>query len=267
MLLVAAALILITVGGAVLLAAGTILGCMAYRELMAACSLETDGRFRRLVEITGYVLVVILHVLIYISTDTFALFIWVALSVIVYLSIYVFTYPAFMDNQIRPSLFCLLYGPFLLSFVSLTRNAEMGAVTVWIIFISSSVCDVGAYCVGVLFGKHKLAPVLSPKKTIEGAVGGVVTAALGGYLYALWAVYSGSIGQEAYLLFPVFCGICSVFSMVGDLAASAIKRDHIIKDYGSLIPGHGGIMDRFDSVLFTAPATYIATMIWFGGIR
>ena len=108
--------------------------------------------------------------------------------------------------------------------------------------------------VGVLFGKHKMAPVLSPKKSVEGAVGGVVGAILLGIIYA--AATKGGMVEYA-----IICGVGALISMVGDLAASAIKRNQGIKDYGKLIPGHGGILDRFDSVIFTAPIIYFLSVL------
>ena len=106
----------------------------------------------------------------------------------------------------------------------------------------------------MLIGKHKMAPVLSPKKSIEGAVGGVAGATLLGVAYA--AATQGPMVQYA-----VICAVGALISMVGDLAASAIKRNQGIKDYGKLIPGHGGILDRFDSVIFTAPVIYFLSLI------
>ena len=128
-----------------------------------------------------------------------------------------------------------------------------GGVVVWLIFLSSWGCDTCAYCVGVLIGKHKMAPKLSPKKSVEGGIGGIVGAALLGALFALAVNRFGGA-----FVSPVGGAI----SQVGDLAASAIKRNHEIKDYGKLIPGHGGILDRFDSVIFTAPVIYyLATLL------
>ena len=124
-----------------------------------------------------------------------------------------------------------------------------------LVFLCSWGCDTCAYCVGMLIGKHKMAPKLSPKKSVEGAIGGLAGAALLGALYALainqWG--GASAQPSAYAL---ICLVGGMISMVGDLAASAIKRNHEIKDYGTLIPGHGGILDRFDSVIFTAPVIY-----------
>ena len=119
----------------------------------------------------------------------------------------------------------------------------------WLIFLCSWGADTCAYCVGMLIGKHKMAPVLSPKKSVEGAVGGVAGAALLGFLFQL------ATDGPSYE-YAVICAVGALISMVGDLAASAIKRNMEIKDYGTLIPGHGGILDRFDSVIFTAPIIY-----------
>lgn len=102
-----------------------------------------------------------------------------------------------------------------------------------------------------------MAPVLSPKKSVEGAVGGVLGAALLGVAYA--AATKGSVMEYA-----VICAVGALISMVGDLAASAIKRNQNIKDYGTLIPGHGGILDRFDSVIFTAPVIYFLSKLVLG---
>ena len=144
----------------------------------------------------------------------------------------------------------------MLSFIYELRQMQNGVYLVWLIFLSSWECDTCAYCVGMLFGKHKMSPRLSPKKSVEGAVGGVVGAALLGAIYA--AAISGRMTGEAnhVLSFAVICAVGGLISMVGDLAASAIKRNHDIKDYGKLIPGHGGILDRFDSVIFISPVIY-----------
>ena len=108
----------------------------------------------------------------------------------------------------------------------------------------------------MLIGKHKMAPVLSPKKSVEGAVGGVVGAVLLTLLYGL-AFQDRMNSSNVYLAFmALISGVGALVSMIGDLAASAIKRNYQIKDYGTLIPGHGGILDRFDSVIFTAPIIY-----------
>ena len=110
----------------------------------------------------------------------------------------------------------------------------------------------------MLFGRDKLTPVLSPKKTIEGAVGGIIGAAVLGFIYAsIFGHRMDEIGNPQAAC-AAACAIAAVISQIGDLAASAIKRNHNVKDYGHLIPGHGGVLDRFDSVIFTAPAIFFA---------
>lgn len=121
--------------------------------------------------------------------------------------------------------------------------------------------DTGAYFAGRAFGKHKLAPIVSPKKTVEGAVGGVFGSILLGILCT--AIFSAVAGRNTGILLhvkPVYYlalvgmgAISSVLGILGDLFASVVKRQHQIKDYGNIFPGHGGVLDRFDSVMFIAP--------------
>ena len=179
----------------------------------------------------------------------------IIISMILILFVYVFGYPKFHADQVMAAFFGVVYVAVMLSFIYLTRSLPDGKFLVWLIFLCSWGCDTCAYCVGMLIGKHKMAPVLSPKKSIEGAVGGVAGAALLGVIYA--AATQGKMAEYALI-----CAVGALISMVGDLAASAIKRNQNIKDYGKLIPGHGGILDRFDSVIITAPVIYyLAKMI------
>ena len=169
--------------------------------------------------------------------------------------VFVFAYPKFHADQVMAAFFGFFYVAVMLSYVYQIRTLERGLYLAFLVFLCSWGCDTCAYCVGMLIGKHKMAPVLSPKKSIEGAVGGVVGAALLGVIYAVAT-------HGAMLEYAVICGVGALISMVGDLAASAIKRNQGIKDYGKLIPGHGGILHRFDSVIFTAPVIYyLAKMI------
>ena len=179
----------------------------------------------------------------------------IIISMILILFVYVFGYPKYNTQQILAGFFGVFYVAVMLSYIYQTRILPGGIFTVWLVFVCSWGCDTCAYCVGMLIGKHKMAPVLSPKKSIEGAVGGVAGAALLGVIYA--AATQGKMAEYALI-----CAVGALISMVGDLAASAIKRNQNIKDYGKLIPGHGGILDRFDSVIITAPVIYyLAKMI------
>ena len=171
------------------------------------------------------------------------------------LAVYVFTFPKFETQQVMAAFFGIVYIPVMLSFIYQTRMLEGGFYLVWLIFFCSWGCDTFAYCTGMLIGKHKLAPVLSPKKSIEGAVGGVIGAA------ALGGIY-GALTGAPVIAYVLICAVGAVASEIGDLAASAIKRQHGIKDYGTLIPGHGGILDRFDSVIVTAPMIYTLAVLF-----
>lgn len=170
------------------------------------------------------------------------------------LFIYVFTFPKYRVESVMAAVFSFLYVPLMISFIELTRMEKGGIYAVWVILICSWGSDTCAYAVGKLIGKKKVFPSLSPKKSLEGCIGGALGAALLGALYSRWVV-----AQKNTVLFALACALGAVVSMVGDLAASAIKRNRGIKDYGKLIPGHGGVMDRFDSVIVTAPIVYFLT--------
>lgn len=181
---------------------------------------------------------------------------------------YVFGFPKYQTDQITIAFFALFYVSIMLSYIYQVRMMKDGAILVWLIFIGAWGSDTCAYCVGVLIGKHKVAPKLSPKKSIEGCIGGIVGAALIGFIYA--TVFKHQIHGilNPQFAFTVIGAASSIISQIGDLAASAIKRNHDIKDYGKLIPGHGGVLDRFDSIIFTAPIVYfLARMVEIGPWR
>jgi len=205
----------------------------------------------------GYAYSLIYYCLIYFKLNQYIFFSVIAFLLVIF-AIYVFTFPKYKTEEISLIFMGVMYIPILFSYVYKTRTFDDGHYLAWLILISSWGSDTCAYAVGSLFGKHKIAPVLSPKKSVEGSIGGVLGAALIGGIFG--AILSGHFIST---LSPVFtcaasCAIGSVISQVGDALASAIKRNHNIKDYGNLIPGHGGILDRFDSMIFTAPAIFFA---------
>ncbi len=257
--IVVAALVSILPGGIVLAAVLYVVSVIGFLELTRACGVRKEEKINSL-EITGIVAITCYYPVMYFAQDSAYAVMIIVMALIAVMSVYVFGYPKYHANQVMDTYFALIYAPVMLSFVFLTRQLENGIYLVWMIFISSWISDTFAYLAGVLFGRHKLAPVLSPKKSIEGSVGGIVGAALFG---ALFGAYMDSVlSRERFvLILAVVGGVGSVISQVGDLAASAIKRNHDIKDYGKLIPGHGGIMDRFDSVIFTAPITYFLIIV------
>lgn len=253
-LLVAAALLTIISGGYVLFFTLLGISVIGMQELYKAMGVRKDSF--SLLEIAGYAGAVLYFASLLVDFEKYGMMA-VLLALVLLMFVYVFTYPKFQAGQVMAAFFGVVYVAVMLSFIYLTRNLPDGKFLVWLIFLCSWGCDTCAYCVGMLIGKHKMAPVLSPKKSVEGAVGGVVGAALLGVAYA--AATQGPMAEYA-----VICGVGALISMVGDLAASAIKRNQGIKDYGKLIPGHGGILDRFDSVIFTAPIIYYLAKVVLG---
>lgn len=142
----------------------------------------------------------------------------------------------------------------ILTLVFLRKKYGIGAL--FLPFVIAWLSDTGAYFTGRFLGKHKLAPKMSPKKTIEGGVGGVVFAMAATVIWYVIVYKTTDIGL--ILKLSAIGGIGSVLSQIGDLSASCIKRDFGKKDYGTILPGHGGLMDRFDSVLFAAPYVFLA---------
>ena len=177
-------------------------------------------------------------------------------ALVLLMAVYVFTYPTYHADQIMSAMFGILYVAVMLSYIYKTRCLEGGGWLVGLIFLSSWGCDTCAYCVGMLIGKHKMSPKLSPKKSVEGAIGGVVGAALLTVIYGMIFKNAMGVTTQHVWIMAAISAVGALISMVGDLTASAIKRNYEIKDYGKLIPGHGGILDRFDSVIFTAPMIY-----------
>jgi len=154
--------------------------------------------------------------------------------------------------QVLAGIFAVVIVPY--SFSGLYRIYEMGLHRAYLLlpFILSFACDTFAYFVGCSIGKHKLAPKVSPKKSVEGSVGGLVGNVLCGLIFAFvmdrW--FGGSIGYGSMAILALACGIVA---QVGDLSFSLVKREFGIKDYGKLFRAHGGVLDRFDSVLFVVP--------------
>jgi len=171
--------------------------------------------------------------------------------------VYVCLYPKYTPRELTHVVYGVIYAGIMLSFIYQTRMLDSGLYMVWLIFISSWGSDTCAYLTGITIGRignHKLTPKLSPKKTVEGFIGGVVGAVV------LSLIYAYVIKKEVFL-YVVAALLGSLISVVGDLIASAFKRHYEIKDYGKIIPGHGGVLDRYDSVAFTAPFVYYAIVL------
>ena len=175
----------------------------------------------------------------------------------------VFTYELFTRKSgvtgVAHTLFGFVYVSFLLAHLIFINKLQNGEFLIWLPFFTAWFTDTAAYFTGVSIGKHKLFPSISPNKTVEGYLGGIIG---GSILTTLFGIIIRSYGCPIPLTHFIVIGlICGFASEVGDLAASYIKRFTGIKDFGSLIPGHGGILDRFDSILFTMPVVYYYFMI------
>ena len=209
---------------------------------------RTVGMEKTMPAFIGYISSIVIDILI-LNNGFEELVMWLIATLMVLMACYVIAYPKYNSEQMTMLMFGLIYVTVMLSFVFKVRFAQNGILLVWFIYIGSWGSDTCAYCVGKLIGKHKMPSKLSPNKTIEGCVGG---AALIGLIFALVFFKHGQIIWQL----PIIGAVSAVISQIGDLTASAIKRNHNIKDYGNLIPGHGGILDRFDSVIFTAPIVF-----------
>lgn len=259
-ILVLIAAVTLIMGGPVLAATLYLISMIAFYELSKACKIHSDKKCNAL-EVVGYLAITIYYLLLYFVSGNGFLMPWLVGFFLTLLFVYVFAFPKFDAPQVMAAFFCVLYAPVMFSFIYSTRQTRLGIYMVWMIFISSWISDTFAYLTGMLLGKHKLAPVLSPKKSIEGSIGGILGSAIVGGLFGYILYANGIEGADKIWSFAVIGAVGSIISQIGDLAASAIKRNHEIKDYGKLIPGHGGIMDRFDSVIVTAPMIYFLTVL------
>lgn len=249
-ILVAVMLAVIIPGGPVLCVFLEVISIIGLYELYRAFGIE-----KRAIAYVGYGTAVCYYALLLAGITEYTMAVLIA-GLLVMMAVYVFGWPRFTADQVMPAYAGIIYVAVLMSHIFLVRSGEDGAYLVWLIYLSAWGCDTCAYCAGRLFGRHKMAPVLSPKKSVEGGIGGVIGAGLLGLLYGyLFRTQLTELANPA-LHCMIICAAGGAISQIGDLAASGIKRNKEIKDYGRLIPGHGGIMDRFDSILFTAPIIY-----------
>ncbi|NLK73751.1 MAG: phosphatidate cytidylyltransferase [Clostridiales bacterium] len=239
---------LVVIGGNLLFTTTAIISVIGMAELNRSVK-----KHLTLPAILGYCAGLTYYLLLYFNNSQYYTTFFI-LFLMVLMVVYVFTFPKYKIEDITIVYFGLFYVSIMLSYIYQVRMLEDGSLLVWLIFIGAWGSDTCAYCTGMLFGKHKLTPKLSPKKTVEGSIGGVVGAALIGFIYASFFKDSITDISNPQLAFAIIGGASSIIAQIGDFAASAVKRNHDIKDYGNLIPGHGGILDRFDSIIFTAPS-------------
>ena len=149
------------------------------------------------------------------------------------------------------TMFGVLYLGLTLGTLSMTRLLPLGEWLIFFLLLVTWASDTGAYLVGTLYGRHRLAPTISPKKTVEGLVGGLIAAIIAGYAARWWFLPELS-GLDCLIL----ATLLTITGLWGDLTESAMKRSVGMKDSGGILPGHGGMLDRLDSLLFTAPVFY-----------
>lgn len=250
----------ILAGGNVVLVLLDILSLIGVRELYKALQMEKSPA-----AYVGYIAVLAFYELVYLNLTEYTMLFMVAFLLVLFL-IMVVRFPKVHSREIMFSFFGVVYVAFLLSYIYQARMLENGMYIVWLMLISAFGYDTFAYCVGLLtaktIGNHKMTPHLSPKKSFEGLAGGLIGAGVLGFVYA--KIFGQHLPQvpNAAVFYGIVCAIGGGVAQMGDLAASAIKRQYEVKDFGKLIPGHGGVLDRFDSLMFTAPVIYyLVTMV------
>ncbi|MBP5207056.1 MAG: CDP-archaeol synthase [Clostridia bacterium] len=189
-------------------------------------------------------------------------FAFIFICMIVCFTFYLFGLCVFIPDKFNietsgfGSLMCVYIVSGTLAATLLTEKTN-GEFLFPLIFISAWMTDLFAYIIGMKFGKHKLCPTVSPKKSVEGAIGGVFGNIIGFIIYALVITFAFNRSVASYPVLIVTAVILSVISQLGDLILSLVKRRFGIKDFGKIIPGHGGVLDRFDSITAVSVAIYI----------
>ncbi|SCY12843.1 phosphatidate cytidylyltransferase [Alkaliphilus peptidifermentans] len=197
----------------------------------------------------GYVLTIAILSQFYFDINISQFTLFSLVIAIILISIILLLKPQYNILDASATLYGIFYVSILLGHIILISNHE-NSIAIWLVFITAWGTDTFAYFTGVFFGKKKLCPSISPKKTVVGAIGGISGSMLISGLFAYFF-----LNNNVFLVMMIgFIG--SILSQTGDLTASVIKRYVGIKDFGALIPGHGGVLDRFDSILFTAPVIY-----------
>lgn len=212
-----------------------------------------------------YVFTTLYYALLFLNLDKYIVPL-IVVFVLAQLITYVVTTPKYKDINVAAAVLSFFYVTVMLSYMYQIRVLEHGGAFVVMIFICSWINDTCAYLVGVKFGKHKMTPKLSPKKSVEGLIGGIAGATLFGALYGIFINAKVFELENAAVIFAIVGGLGAGMAVLGDLTASAIKRNNDLKDYGKLIPGHGGVMDRFDSIIFTAPIIYYLLLFMTGNL-
>ena len=228
------------------IAAVSLVGLFEYYRAMSNINMHTN-------KMLGYISVIVYYIMFLLPINFQRPGLLIAISVMT-----LFTYEIVTQKhgipEISINILGIVYIPFLFSHLLFIEKLKYGNIILWLPFLTAWFTDTFAYFVGVYMGRVKLCPGISPKKTVEGAIGGIIGSVA---LSILTGFIMNMLGVDIKIIHFVITGfLCGIASEIGDLSASYIKRYTGIKDFGNLIPGHGGILDRFDSILFTAPIIY-----------
>ncbi len=227
--------------------------CALYEAMVVTKYIES--KFLIIISMLFALSIPFLHMIPSLLTSAVTLSIFV-FTVIVFVTFLMF-YKVFSLERLSVIFLLSLMIPLFFTTLVYARMLPYGLYNIIFIFIVSWLTDTGGYIFGKLFGRHKMTPRISPKKTVEGAIGGVVsTLAICLCFIYIVDVFDTTVNVN-YGVAAICAAVGSVFAIFGDLSASLIKRNFGVKDFGNVIPGHGGIMDRFDSVMFVAPALYL----------
>lgn len=180
--------------------------------------------------------------------------------IVVIFAVYMSNMETIKLKDVAKTFFLTVYVAFMFGHIILVRNLDNGHLLIWLVLIGAFVTDTFALFGGKLFGRHKLCPKLSPKKTVEGSISGIIGCIVATLVFCVICNLGFGVYPNYGYAVVIALG-ASVISQIGDLSASCIKRQFGIKDYGKIMPGHGGVMDRFDSLLFVAPLVYYMLLI------
>ncbi|MCR5798065.1 MAG: phosphatidate cytidylyltransferase [Eubacterium sp.] len=250
----AAALVL---GGNYLLALVTLCSLLAAYELLKAGGIEKTP-----VAFTSYIAIFFIYFLHFLDMSKYENMV-LAIAAVSLLGCYVFKNEKTKYKDVCLGFFAIIYVGFLLTHAYMTRELSHGSWFVWLIIIGSSGSDTFAYLFGRLFGKKHFSKI-SPNKTVEGCIGGCLGTAVLSLAYSFFIPTDVNclFNINMHLAFFIIGLLCSAVSQIGDLAASAIKRGYDIKDFSNLIPGHGGVLDRIDSIIFVSPFVYYLVILF-----
>ena len=226
----------------------------------------TGFRSKPAVWVPSYILVMLMPIGAYFADANSFAYLTVCAGLLLAFLFYLFGYSVLKRGGVKFSditmhFTTLLYISVSFTALALVRYITNGVYMFSLVFVASWVCDMFAYFVGRAIGKHKLIEEISPKKTVEGSLGGILCTTLAFALYGLIIkLFDGP--SPNYLVLLLLGLVLSIVAQFGDLICSLIKREHGVKDYGNVFPGHGGVLDRFDSVLAVAPVLYVFCVLF-----